>query len=733
MKKKLRTASTVSYGLLAALGLLLAFFSCSRDSSDLVTPPPAGDAKDILSFSFSIQGEDVKILEEDEDDVIGNIIRVILPADTDVTNLTPTIEIDGESVDPASGEAQDFTNPIDYTVTAEDGSTKTYTVEVTTRDNVKFITSFSINGVEGVIDEANLSILVELPPNTDVSALTPNITFEGKSVDPDSGEEVDFSGENGVTYTVTAQDDSTKAYNVKVEVLDEVEDDKDIVAFFFTIDDVQTDGVIDQEAQTIDVLLPVGTDINQNLAPTVDITGVSVDPASGAPVNFSNSADTPVIYTVTAADGTTKEYDVTVRVEVEDEGDTFVLTVRGTRFTIPTNPNISGYSYEVDSNGDGVFEGPFTGDATFDFATQGPRTLRIRGVFPAIQFGSVVGATQANKVISIDQWGAINWQSMEMAFKGCRNMEVLAQDIPILNNVSSMSSMFEGATKANPSVSDWDTSTVNDMSALFKDAVAFDPGSTLSTWGDKFRNAKNMSSMFEGATSFTGAGLSVWNVSEVENMSGMFRNATLANPAVGGWNVSAVTNMSSMFEGATEATPNVTAWTVSAVTNMSSMFKGAAKANPNVTAWNVSAVTNMSSMFEGATVANPNVTKWNVGSVQNMASMLKNSAFNREIHWLAINSNVDMTGMLDGSNMSAVSYSLALYVFEARNVSNVTLGAAGREFSNKSSSGFSHEGQSRSILESRGWTITGDSGNGSSGLERDVTNGVIRLRNAGII
>jgi formylglycine-generating enzyme required for sulfatase activity len=51
---------------------------------------------------------------------------------TDVTALVPAITIpEGASVTPASGEAQDFTDPVTYTVTAGDDSTQDYTVTVT--------------------------------------------------------------------------------------------------------------------------------------------------------------------------------------------------------------------------------------------------------------------------------------------------------------------------------------------------------------------------------------------------------------------------------------------------------------------------------------------------------------------------------------------------------------------------------------------------------------------------
>lgn len=53
-----------------------------------------------------------------------------MPNSTDRTSLAPEIVITGASISPASGTAQDFTNPVTYTVTAEDGTTQAYTVYV---------------------------------------------------------------------------------------------------------------------------------------------------------------------------------------------------------------------------------------------------------------------------------------------------------------------------------------------------------------------------------------------------------------------------------------------------------------------------------------------------------------------------------------------------------------------------------------------------------------------------
>ncbi len=79
-------------------------------------------AKDITAFSFdSIQASGT---------IGASSIIVPVPYET-VLTLTPTIVVSpGASVSPASGEAQNFTHLVDYTVKAEDGTTKNYTVEV---------------------------------------------------------------------------------------------------------------------------------------------------------------------------------------------------------------------------------------------------------------------------------------------------------------------------------------------------------------------------------------------------------------------------------------------------------------------------------------------------------------------------------------------------------------------------------------------------------------------------
>ena len=175
-----------------------------------------------------IQGaEDERyILEFRVDSVYGTVdedtkmVRLDFPAGTDVTHLTPTIIISNyATIEPKSGVAQDFTNPVYYTVTSLSGSTSQYMVEalVHNADNEKSILSFRFDALDesGVIDQIARKISFVLPAGTDVTQLIPTIEVsEGATVDPASGVAQDFT--NPVTYTVTAQNGTTAVYTVTV-------------------------------------------------------------------------------------------------------------------------------------------------------------------------------------------------------------------------------------------------------------------------------------------------------------------------------------------------------------------------------------------------------------------------------------------------------------------------------------------------------------------------------------
>ena len=250
-------------------------------------------------------------------------IALTVPYGTDVTALVPTIAHTGASVSPNTGVAQNFTSPVTYTVTAADSSTQQYTVTVTVAPSTaKAITAFDFNGltpaVTGTVNEGAKTIALTVPYGTDVTALVPNITHTGASVSPNTGVAQNFT--SPVTYTVTAADNSTQEYMVTVTVAPSTA--KAITAFTLNGLTPAVTGTVNEGAKTIALTVPYGTDVTA-LVPSITHTGASVSPNTGVVQNFTS----PVTYTVTAADSSTQQYSVTVKVGVSSNSDLSALSI----------------------------------------------------------------------------------------------------------------------------------------------------------------------------------------------------------------------------------------------------------------------------------------------------------------------------------------------------------------------------------------------------------------------
>ena len=103
-------------------------------------------------------------------------------------------------------------------------SSDTLTVDPYVQSSEAKITSFkvTVDGTEypGNIDQAAGTITVTLPAGTEssvLSNLTPAIEYRGQSLTPASGMVQDFSG-GGVTYTVMAEDATTKSYTATITI-----------------------------------------------------------------------------------------------------------------------------------------------------------------------------------------------------------------------------------------------------------------------------------------------------------------------------------------------------------------------------------------------------------------------------------------------------------------------------------------------------------------------------------
>ena len=253
---------------------------------------------------------------------------------------------------------------------------------------------------------------------------------------------------------------------------------------------------------------------------------------------------------------------------------------------------------------------------------------------------NINNSADSRRLTRILQWGDVAWTSMENAFYGCTNMSLTTTDIPNLSNVTSMKQMFYLCTNFNgpDNIGLWNTSAVTNMSAMFRNASAFNKD--INSWN--VAAVTDMSYMFY--YTFFNKDISSWNVGAVTNMERMFSNAFWFNQNIGTWNVSSVTNMSGMFASADNFNQNIGAWDVGSVTDMSNMFRLNNSFNQNINGWNVSSVTNMSSMFYDA-VFNQNIGSWDVSGVTNMSYMFFLTGFNQNISNWNVSAVTDMRGM----------------------------------------------------------------------------------------
>ena len=250
---------------------------------------------DILSFTFPGLATTT---------ISGTNITVTVPFSTNVTALVPTYTLaSGGTCVLASGSTQNFTNPVNYVVSAAGFADKTYIVTVTKAAalTLKDITSFRFAGLSATTI-GNNTVSMTVPFGTSVTNLAPIYTVSAFAAgNPVSGSARNFTSPQ--TYTITAEDGSTKAHTVTVTVAP-ASSAKNILSCDF--------GALG--AGSI-----VGTNITLTVTPNQPRTGLAptftlsplatISPASGSTQDFTN----PVIYTVTAQNGTTQVYNVAVR------------------------------------------------------------------------------------------------------------------------------------------------------------------------------------------------------------------------------------------------------------------------------------------------------------------------------------------------------------------------------------------------------------------------------------
>ncbi|KRB59944.1 DUF4960 domain-containing protein [Flavobacterium sp. Root186] len=183
-----------------------------------------------------------------------------------------------------------------YMVSACENSFENDGFDVNSPSNVS---SFKIKGITGEIDQKTGKISITMPYGSDITAVTPEVVLqEGAISNLDVTTPINFT--NPIKFRVT-NGNLYKDYTVTTIVLSPIKTFK-INGVVATVNDI---------SKTITMTLPEGTNLTA-LQPVIEVTeGVSILPASGAVIDFSN----PVTFVVTS-NGKSVNYTANVGVPV---------------------------------------------------------------------------------------------------------------------------------------------------------------------------------------------------------------------------------------------------------------------------------------------------------------------------------------------------------------------------------------------------------------------------------
>ncbi|MEI7596789.1 MAG: DUF5018 domain-containing protein [Bacteroidota bacterium] len=286
--------------------------------------------KDILSFSFPQQTVAAVI------NAANGTVNIQVAYGTNLTTLIPTIGVSiGATINPNSLVARDFTNPVTYIVTAENSTTKNWTITVTTAPFVSSdaeIVSFTHASQTGpaIINSANATVQLEVVYGTNLTAFNPSVTLSnGATSDPLTGSPYNATAPKELV--VKAADSTKKDWTITITEAPLLSAQAEILTF--TLPEQTGAAVINSQNATITIEVQYNTNLAA-LTPTITISNnASINPPSGTAQNFNNT----IQYTVTAQNGTTqKVWAIIINVAPSNEAEitTFALTAQTAPATI---------------------------------------------------------------------------------------------------------------------------------------------------------------------------------------------------------------------------------------------------------------------------------------------------------------------------------------------------------------------------------------------------------------
>ena len=143
----------------------------------------------------------------------------------------------------------------------------------------------------------------------------------------------------------------------------------------------------------------------------------------------------------------------------------------------------------------------------------------------------------------------------------------------------------------------WDVSQISDFSHVFsaqRNENMIHMNEDLNGWNTS--QAEKMDSMFLGAQSFQGKGVSGWDVSKVKSMVGMFESCTSFDQDLATWDTRRVEDFSFIFARSSFTGKGISEWLTSSAVNMSYAFFELQQMDSDFSTWDTSHVVDFSFM-----------------------------------------------------------------------------------------------------------------------------------------
>jgi surface protein len=182
-----------------------------------------------------------------------------------------------------------------------------------------------------------------------------------------------------------------------------------------------------------------------------------------------------------------------------------------------------------------------------------------------------------------------------------------------ISGLTDLSGLFKytpiSANSLKVNLSTWDTSSVINMSTVFKDKN-IDIGN-LTLWDTS--HVISMVDMFNGAKSKSDINISIWNTKNVANMDGMFANSNI-NEYINNWDISSLISTENMFYKNTAFNQDLSRWDMSKIISTAGMFQESVF-NQDISDWNLSNLLVANKMFALNKDFNQDISSWNLSKL----------------------------------------------------------------------------------------------------------------------